>query len=99
MLFVPGNDARKVAKALDSDADCIILDLEDAVALAEKDSARREVEQIVRNRGDRQVYVRVNSMDTPYLYEDLTTIIQLYQLVSCCRKLNRQFRSTVSIGL
>ncbi len=75
MLFVPGNDVKKVAKALASAADCVILDLEDAVAISEKAAARNVVAQILKDRGERPVYVRVNAMDTPYLYDDLTTII------------------------
>ena len=35
-LFAPGNHARRVEKALALDADAVILDLEDAVAIAEK---------------------------------------------------------------
>jgi len=35
-LFAPGNHARRVQKALSLDADAVILDLEDAVAIAEK---------------------------------------------------------------
>ena len=43
MLFVPGNNARRVEKALGLDADAVILDLEDAVAAAEKSAARAMV--------------------------------------------------------
>ena len=39
-LFVPGNRPERFSKALDSAADCIILDMEDAVALADKAMAR-----------------------------------------------------------
>jgi citrate lyase subunit beta/citryl-CoA lyase len=39
-LFAPGNHARRVEKALSLDADAIILDLEDAVVVAEKRAAR-----------------------------------------------------------
>jgi citrate lyase subunit beta/citryl-CoA lyase len=75
MLFVPATEPRKVRKALDSKADCVILDLEDAVALSEKKNARFAVRDILAGKGDRQVYVRINSIDTPFLYGDLTTII------------------------
>ena len=40
MLFAPGNHARRVEKALSLDADAVILDLEDAVAIAEKPATR-----------------------------------------------------------
>jgi HpcH/HpaI aldolase/citrate lyase family len=39
-LFAPGNHARRVEKALSLDADAVILDLEDAVATAEKRATR-----------------------------------------------------------
>ena len=40
LLFVPGDDARKLAKALASGADALIVDLEDSVADAHKEAAR-----------------------------------------------------------
>lgn len=75
MLFVPATDSKKIRKALDSEADCVILDLEDAVALSEKSDARLYVRDILNERNKRDIYVRVNSIDTPFLYRDLTTII------------------------
>ena len=42
-LFAPGNHARRVEKALSLDADAVILDLEDAVAIAEKPATREVV--------------------------------------------------------
>jgi citrate lyase subunit beta / citryl-CoA lyase len=76
MLFVPGTDRKKIDKALASNADCIILDLEDAVALSEKESARIMVQDVLKGRQNRQVYVRINGIDTPFCYGDLTAIIQ-----------------------
>ncbi|HIG13029.1 MAG TPA: CoA ester lyase, partial [Gammaproteobacteria bacterium] len=43
LLFAPGNHARKVEKSLTLDADVVILDLEDAVAVAEKICTREVV--------------------------------------------------------
>jgi citrate lyase beta subunit len=40
LLFAPGNDERKLRRALESDADAVIADLEDAVPAGEKDRAR-----------------------------------------------------------
>jgi citrate lyase subunit beta / citryl-CoA lyase len=42
-LFAPGNHARRVEKALSLDADAVILDLEDAVAITEKAATRKVV--------------------------------------------------------
>jgi citrate lyase subunit beta/citryl-CoA lyase len=75
MLFVPATDSGKIKKALLSSADCVILDLEDAVALSEKVGARVAARDALKARDDMHVYVRVNSIDTPFLFGDLTTII------------------------
>ena len=45
LLFVPATKPERFAKALDSGADCIIIDLEDAVAEGSKDGAREQPAQ------------------------------------------------------
>ena len=42
-LFAPGNHPRRVEKALTLGADAVILDLEDAVAVAQKEATRKTV--------------------------------------------------------
>jgi citrate lyase subunit beta/citryl-CoA lyase len=61
-LFVPVNRERFVARAWTRGADCIILDLEDAVAPAEKEAARRLVARAASEvaRGGADVQVRIN---------------------------------------
>ncbi len=61
-LFVPVNRPKFVEKAWTRGADCIILDLEDAVAPADKDAARKMVEGAIPqvNRGGADVQVRIN---------------------------------------
>jgi len=74
-LFVPANDSRRVPKALQSEADAAILDLEDAVALSEKGRAR---EGVVRARGlDRtaSLFTRINGMQTGLALDDLEAIV------------------------
>jgi citrate lyase subunit beta/citryl-CoA lyase len=74
-LFVPGNNARRVDKALHAGADAAILDLEDAVAVAEKVAARAAVaEGLTRPRASR-AYVRVNALDTGYTFGDLEAVV------------------------
>lgn len=76
-LFAPATHARHVEKALAGDADGVILDLEDAIALAEKATARQAARQALAARtvdGPR-VYVRVNGLTTPYAYDDLCAIV------------------------
>ena len=75
-LFAPGNHARRVEKALSLQADAVILDLEDAVATAEKRVTRDAViAALVRPRRPR-LYVRVNAVDTEFCYGDLAAIVR-----------------------
>jgi citrate lyase subunit beta / citryl-CoA lyase len=70
-LFAPGNVARRVEKALTLEADAIIVDLEDSVALAEKAGTRKSVaEALMRPRRGRG-YVRVNAPSSEFCYRDL----------------------------
>lgn len=71
LLFVPATSARKVEKALASNADGVIVDLEDAVAIAEKDAARRQAAAMLKSRRPTQVFLRVNALMTPFCYDDL----------------------------
>ncbi|MFV2179552.1 HpcH/HpaI aldolase/citrate lyase family protein [Actinomadura sp. LOL_016] len=61
-LYVPGDRPDRVAKALDSDADTVVLDLEDAVAPAAKADARRTVLDVLA--GGRPAHVRINAPAT-----------------------------------
>lgn len=71
-LFVPGTNKDMIKKAIVSDADCIILDLEDAVALAEKEKARVAVkESLIRFSKEKEVFVRINDCETSFWEEDL----------------------------
>jgi citrate lyase subunit beta/citryl-CoA lyase len=60
-----------VEKALGLDADAVILDLEDAVALSDKAAARRPVAEALRGARRGRGYVRVNAPATPFCYRDL----------------------------
>jgi len=75
-LFAPGNHARRVANALSLDADAVILDLEDAVATAEKPAARGAVAAALTQPRRSRVYVRVNAADTEFCYGDLVAIVR-----------------------
>ncbi|GAB5459656.1 MAG: CoA ester lyase [Henriciella sp.] len=78
-LFVPGDSARKLEKASSSQADALILDLEDAVGLDRKDVARETVAGFLRDhpRTTRkaQLWVRINPLDTPMALNDLAAIV------------------------
>src|ERR1700742_2585210 len=75
---VPGSNERFIAKAVELEADEVFLDLEDAVAPGEKDSARSRVIEALRSLdfGGKTVVVRVNGTDTPHYYKDLIAVAE-----------------------
>ena len=75
-LFAPGNHARRVERALSLDADAVILDLEDAVATAEKRATRDAVIAALVRPRRALLYVRVNAVDTEFCYDDLAAIVR-----------------------
>lgn len=77
LLFVPADSGRKIAKALETSADVVILDLEDAVAPSAKEEARRIACEILRGQRRKRLAVRVNAADTPWHLGDLAAIAML----------------------
>jgi citrate lyase subunit beta/citryl-CoA lyase len=76
-LFVPGDSERKQAKAVDSHADALLLDLEDSVAAPQLPAARQRVRELLTARSDRsqqQLWVRVNAPSSGLLLEDLVAV-------------------------
>ena len=73
VLYMPGSNAKALAKASALPADALILDLEDSVALDQKIAARDQVVQAVRagGFGGREVVIRVNGPHTPWGEDDL----------------------------
>jgi citrate lyase beta subunit len=79
-LAVPGSQPGMFRKALEGEADYIFLDLEDAVAPADKAQARINVisallEHDWRERG-KTICVRINGIDTHYMYRDLVDVVE-----------------------
>ena len=70
LLFVPGSRPERFDKALAAGADAVIVDLEDAVAPADKLSARDAVRAWLRP--EHAVIVRINAVDTPWFTDDIT---------------------------
>jgi citrate lyase subunit beta/citryl-CoA lyase len=70
-LFAPGNVARRVEKALTLEADVVIVDLEDSVAIAEKAATRKHVAAALQRPRRARGYVRVNAPATHFCYADL----------------------------
>jgi citrate lyase subunit beta/citryl-CoA lyase len=80
LLFVPATRPERFAKALASGADAVIVDLEDAVAPADKASARSLLEQAYAQFSAVQrarVLVRVNAAGTPWHMDDLQLLARL----------------------
>ena len=75
-LFAPGNHARRVEKALTLGADAVILDLEDAVAIAEKVATRNTVLEALARPRRCKGYIRVNAIGTQWCLGDLTAVIR-----------------------
>ncbi len=74
-LFVPGNRPDRVDKAVRSDADAVVIDLEDSVPPDDKIKARETAQNSLSKYQDRLLIVRVNSVDSHWLQEDLEAII------------------------
>lgn len=73
-LFVPGDRPDRFGKAAGSGADVVVLDLEDAVAPADKDSARAEVRAWLRHTA---AMVRINAPGTPWFDADAALVAAL----------------------
>ena len=73
LLYMPGSNARALEKAKTLSADGVILDLEDSVAPDAKEAARAQVADAVKvgGFGTREVFIRVNGVDTPWHADDL----------------------------
>lgn len=78
-MFVPGHRQRMIDKALGLDADALMLDIEDGVAPAEKDQARRLIgEALARERQPREPlrFVRVNAIGHRRMEDDLAAVLR-----------------------
>ncbi len=77
-LFVPGDSEKKAAKAAGCGADVLIFDLEDSVALTQKDAARRMVADLISRSAQRDwsLWVRVNPFDGTLTAADLDAVVR-----------------------
>ena len=77
LLYVPGNMPGMLQNIPVFSADGVMIDLEDAVPLAEKDSARALARNFLRTfpSRDAEVFVRINGLDTRYALDDLREIL------------------------
>jgi citrate lyase subunit beta/citryl-CoA lyase len=77
-LFVPADSERKISKALDSDADAVIFDLEDSVAPKQKATAREILKALPKRSNGPEWWVRVNPLGSEYHKDDLKLIGSAY---------------------
>ncbi len=80
MLFVPADSERKLAKSVASEADALILDLEDAVAASRKPVARVMAAEFIGAHAatmKARLFVRINPLDTPFAFDDLAGVVRL----------------------
>ena len=77
LLYVPGNMPSMLQNMPVFGCDAVIIDLEDAVPLTEKDAARRLVRRFLEGYRDRdkEILVRINALDTPWAQDDLREVI------------------------
>lgn len=75
-LFVPGDSEKKIKKMMLSDADALILDLEDSVSISNKEAARVMIAKMLDvQRNGPAVFVRVNALDTGMTLADLAAVM------------------------
>jgi len=77
LLYVPGNMPGMLQNIPVFEADGVMIDLEDAVPLQEKDAARLLTRNFLRayRQRNKEMFVRINPLDTPYGYEDLREVL------------------------
>jgi citrate lyase beta subunit len=78
VLSVPGSSDKMISKGLELSADEIMLDLEDGVALEEKEGARSKIIRALKDHdwGDRVRAYRINGLDTPFAYRDIIDVVE-----------------------
>lgn len=75
--IVPGNDPRKIKKAISCAADTIVLDLEDGVSVEGKASAREIVKAFAsefQKAASQEISLRINSFDSGFFEDDMRAI-------------------------
>ena len=79
LLFMPGDDLRKITKGAASGVDSVIMDLEDAVALGRKEPARAVVVEALRTLdfGTTERLVRINGLTTGLAEDDVAATVAL----------------------
>lgn len=77
-LAIPGSNLKFIEKAPSSAADIIFFDLEDSVAIDQKERARRNVIEALNdiNFNGKSISIRINGLDTPFMYRDVVDVVE-----------------------
>ncbi len=89
VLYMPGSNQRAMEKAKSLPADTLVMDLEDAVAIDQKDVAREQVVAAVNQGGYgyRELVIRVNGVDTPWFQDDVAAVARSQAKAICLPKI------------
>ena len=74
-LYVPGDDPRRIEKALATGADAVVIDLEDAVTPSRKEEARRNAAEILESEPASPVFVRVNALGSELAAQNIDAVV------------------------
>lgn len=82
VLYAPGSDTKKIEKALTLPADCTVVDCEDGVAVNRKQEARNNIRNML-NQNDKLKTVRINSIQSSFVKDDLECILNAKYKPKC----------------
>ena len=77
-LYVPGDDPRRIEKALATGADAVVVDLEDSVAPNRKEEARNNAARVLESGPARPVFVRINAPGSELAARDIAAVAALH---------------------
>jgi citrate lyase subunit beta / citryl-CoA lyase len=77
-LYVPGDDPRRIEKALATGADAVVIDLEDAVAPSRKEEARTNAAEVLGSEPARPTFVRVNAPGSELAARDIDAVAGIH---------------------
>jgi citrate lyase subunit beta / citryl-CoA lyase len=77
-LYVPGDDPRRIEKALATGADAVVIDLEDSVAPNRKEEARSNAATVLESVPARPVFVRINAPGSEFAARDIAAVAALH---------------------
>lgn len=77
-LFVPADSQKKLDKAINTNADCLFIDLEDSVVDENKQNAREIARQFIKENKQTKMklYVRINALNTKWCEDDIKIIME-----------------------